>query len=397
MVNKVLHVALISQDFLPAAYGGIASSCFDLANNLVLNGVELDIFSVRKKTQLKQVSEKLRVTWFPKFGSAPRLSLVANSFALVSKVAEANVDVVHTFGPYGLLTDLIKKRTNKPVLSNIHGVPHRVFSTFIHSPLSTWSLGDFASDFLEYPVSSMLMKTTLRKSDHIVFPSRNCLADTLSSYHLSLDKFSIIPNGIDFNVSYFRNPSSKSGEESSSIVYCGRLTWIKGILPLIKAFSILAKKAQDATLKIIGEGSLGSHARTLVSSLGLQSRVHFLGALPREKAIQELRNAAFLALPSLNENMPVVACEAMGLAKPIVAFDFPFARELIINNYNGLLARRVDLVDFSDKMLALLNDKDIRSRLGKNAYARAKEKYDWSKNAKKYIEIYTKLTGLQAS
>ena len=411
-----MHVALITQDFPPSAYGGIASSCFDLANSLVSEGVEVDVFSGRryasskqldkffstighglsqtrgsKFESLAQLNNGLRITWLPKYVSAPRLSLVVNSSALVSCVAKAKVDVVHAFGPYGLLIDLIKKRTNKPVLSNIHGVPHRVFSTFIHSPLSTWSLGDFASDFLEYPVSSMLMKTTLRESDHVVFPSLNCLADTLSSYRLSLNKVSVIINGIDFGAPYFRNLTNESEKNSPSIVYCGRLAWIKGIVPMIQAFSILVKKFPNSTLKIIGGGPLMSHARTLVSNLGLQKRVNFLGALPREKAVQELRNAAFLALPSLNENCPVVVCEAMSLAKPVVAFDFPFARALIVDNHNGLLARPVDVRDFSDKMLSLLNDEDLRERLGKNAYLYAKEKFDWSKNVKEYIKIYMKL------
>jgi glycosyltransferase involved in cell wall biosynthesis len=415
--ERSLHVALISQDFPPFAYGGIASSCFDLANSLVSEGVEVDVFSGRryasskqldkffstidhglsqtrgsKLESLTQLSNGLRITWLPKYGSAPRLSLIVNSSALVSRVAKAKVDVVHTYGPYGLLIDLLKKRTNKPVLSNIHGVPHKVFNTFIHSPLSTWSLGDFASDFLEYPISSMLMKTTLRESDHVVFPSLNCLADTLSSYHLSMDKVSVIVNGIDFGAPYFRNSSIKPEEDSSSIVYCGRLAWIKGIVPMIKAFSILARKSPDATLRVVGGGPLESYARTLVSSLGLQGKVHFLGALPREQAIQELRNAVFLALPSLNENCPVVVCEAMSLAKPVVAFNFPFARALIVNNHNGLLVRPVDVWDFADKMLSLLNDQDLCRRLGKNAYSYAKEKFDWSKNVKEYIKIYTKLS-----
>jgi glycosyltransferase involved in cell wall biosynthesis len=414
--ERSLHVALISQDFPPFAYGGIASSCSDLANALVSEGVAVDIFSGRRYASWKQLDKffstidhglsqmrgtefesatqldnGLKVNWFPKYGPAPRLSLLVNSSALVSSIAKAKVDVVHAFGPYGFLIDLVKKRTKKPVLSNIHSVPYRVFRTSIDSSPSTWSLGDFASDFLEYPASSMLMKTTFRKSDHIVFPSLNCLADALSSYHLPMDKVSVIIHGINFQSPYFKNSSIKSGEDSLSILYCGRLAWTKGIVPMIKAFSVLAERSADVTLKIVGGGPLESHARTLASNLGLQRRVHFLGALPREKAIQELRNATFLALPSLSENCPVVVCEAMSLAKPVVAFDFPFARALIENNHSGLLARPVDIRDFSSKMLSLLNDEDLRKRLGKNAYDYAREKFDWAKNVKEYIKIYTRL------
>ena len=386
-----MHIALICHDFPPFAYGGVASSCFDLARNLVLEGVKVDVFCGSRSEASRQSDDGFRITCFPSQGLAPRLSfMLNNSYALVSRIAEADVDVVHAFSSFGFLVDLIKNRTKKPVLSNIHGVPHRAFSTFLFSPLTSWSLGDFASDFLGYPVSSILMKTTLRKSNYVVFPSLHCLADTLSSYRDSVSQFSIIPNGVDFESPYFRN-TRPSSEESSSIVYCGRLTWIKGIVFLLKAFSMLAKKSKDATLEIIGWGPMGPYAQSLVSGLGLQRRVRFIGAVPRGRAIQEISNAAFLALPSLNENGPVVAYEAMGLAKPVVAFNFSFAREFIVDNYNGLLARQADPHDLADRMLTLLNDRDMIVRLGQNAHVYAKAKHNWSINVKKYVMIYTNL------
>lgn len=105
-----MRVALISQDFPPASYGGIASSCFDLANTLQKVGVDVTVFSTRKKVSLKLEDNNLNVNWFPKYASAPRLSLIINSSALVSLVAKSNPDVIHTFGPYGsLITELKKK------------------------------------------------------------------------------------------------------------------------------------------------------------------------------------------------------------------------------------------------------------------------------------------------
>jgi glycosyltransferase involved in cell wall biosynthesis len=333
----------------------------------------------------KEQVGNVKVTWFPKYRSAARLSLILNSRLVTSYVTSLNVDIIHTFGPYGSLIPLLKKRTKKPVISSIHGVPYRVFKTFIHSPISTWSMGDFASNFLEFPASSSMMKTTLKSSDHIIFPSLNCLADTLATNRVPLKKISVIINGIDFTLPIYRK--TQSSENDLTIVYCGRLTWVKGILLLIKAFSILSRACPEAKLKVIGGGSLNSNARSLVANLGLQGKISFLGVLPRDIALEHIQNSLFLVLPSLSENCPVVVGEAMSLGKPVVAFDFPFSRALITNMQTGLLAN-CTVEDFADKMLLLTENLELRHRLGRNAQLFANEKLDWAKNSARYIEIY---------
>jgi glycogen(starch) synthase len=389
-----LRVTLISNEYPPFDYGGIGSACSDLARNLVKEGMEVDVLCGGRNTSAPKQHGKIRVTTLRNYSLAPRLSFILTSLArpstLFSLVNQA--DVVHAFSSVGILVGNIKKRIKKPVLSNVHGIPLRVLKTFISSPVSNWTPGDLASDFLEYPLSHTLMKRMLRESDHIVVPSLHALRDTLASYPLPINKFSVVPNGIDFDAPYFKSSSnSKSMKESCSIIYCGRLTWIKGVTFLVKAYSILTKEVRDACLKIIGWGPMGCYLKNLVSILGLDQKVHFLGTVPREKAIQEIRDSSFLVLPSLNENGPVVAYEAMGLAKPVIAFDFPFAREFVFDQYNGLLAKPCNVRDLSDKMLTLLTDKNIVVKLGKNAYTYARKKHNWSVIVKEYIRIYKKL------
>ncbi len=386
-----MRVALICHDFPPFAYGGVASSCFDLAHNLLRGGIEVEVFCGHRKATSLEFYDDLKVTGLRSNALAPRLSFVFSNLALLPTLL-GETDVVHVFSSLGPLVDRIRTRVGKPVLSNIHSIPYRAFKAFAFSPVSSWTLGDLASDFLEFPISHIITKWTLDKSDHIVVPSSHALEDLLSSYSVSANRFSIIPNGVDFSAPYYKvSANALRGDESSSIVYCGRLTWIKGITFLVKAFSILARKIENAHLSIVGWGPLGPSVKNLVSALGLSSRVHFLGAVSRERAVEELSRSSFLVLPSLNENGPVVAYEAMGLAKPVIAFDFSFAREFVFDNHNGLLARAYDIKDLSNKMLTLLTDKELLSRLGNNAYDYAKKKHDWAINVKKYVEIYKHL------
>jgi len=394
-----LRVCTISQEFPPYThYGGIGSACSDLVSSLSKESVKVNVLCGGTRFSKAKLNDNVTVVTVPSNSHAPRLSFtmsVARRASVVLSLVE-RADVVHFFSSVGSLTGWIKKKTRKPVVSSLHSVPFRNLRNFLSSPFSSWTLSDVASDLLEYPLSHIFVKKTLRDSDHIIVPSFHTLEDVLASYNLPLDKFSVIPNGVDFDMSFFQSSSnSKERDESDSICYCGRLTWVKGVTFLIKAFSILAKNVGDVNLKIIGGGPMGRHLKRIVSDASMGNNVHFLGNVSREKAIQEMRNSSFFVLPSLNENGPVVAYEAMALGKPVVAFDFPFAREFISNNHNGLLAKPFDVKDLSDRMLTLLTAKDIATNLGKNAYTYAKEKHNWSTNVKKYMSIYNKLAELQ--
>ena len=395
---KSLRVCIISHEFPPYThYGGIGSSCSDLVSSLSKEGVEVSIICGGVVLSEAKLNDNVTVVTLPSSFFAPRLSFalsVARRASVVLSLVD-HADVVHFFSSIGPLTGWIKKKTRKPVVSSLHGVPLRNLRSFLSSPFSSWTSGDVASDLLEYPLSHIFVKKTLCDSDHIIVPSFHTLGDVLASYNLPLDNFSLIPNGVDFNMPLFQSsPDSKERDESNSICYCGRLTWVKGVTFLIKAYSILAEKVDDVNLKIIGWGPMGSHLKKIVSYAGIGDSVHFLGNVSRKKAIQEMRNSSFFVLPSLNENGPVAAYEAMALGKPVIAFDFPFAREFIRNNYNGLLAKPFDVEDLSDKMLTLSTAKDITAKLGKNAYTYAIKNHNWSTNVKKYMSIYRKLTEL---
>jgi len=363
-------------------------------SSLSKEGVEVNVLCGGTGFSEAKLNNNVTVVTVPSSFFAPRLSFtmsVARRASVVLSLVE-RADVVHSFSSIGPLTGWIKKKTRKPMVSSLHGVPLRNLRSFLSSPFSSWTLGDVASDLLEYPLSHIFVKKTLCDSDHIIVPSFHTLRDTLASYNLPIDNFSVIPNGVDFDMPLFQSsPNSKEKDESNSICYCGRLTWIKGVTFLIKAYSILAEKVDDVNLKIIGWGPMGSHLKKIVSDASIGNNVHFLGNVSRKEAIQEMRNSSFFVLPSLNENGPVVAYEAMALGKPVVAFDFPFAREFITNDYNGVLVKPCSIKDLSAKITALLKDRDQTLRMGENARNYAKEKHNWSINVKKYVSIYDTL------
>jgi glycosyltransferase involved in cell wall biosynthesis len=80
--------------------------------------------------------------------------------------------------------------------------------------------------------------------------------------------------------------------------------------------------------------------------------------------------------------------EAMACKKPVVLFDFPFAKEMVSDMNSGLLAKGCDVYDLCEKMQLLLSDADLRKRLGENAYSQVKKEHDWNVQCEKYLKVY---------
>jgi len=78
-----------------------------------------------------------------------------------------------------------------------------------------------------------------------------------------------------------------------------------------------------------------------------------------------------------------MACE-----KPVVAFDFPFSREIIQDLDNGLLAKPGDVQDLASKIRLILTDNELRARIGQRAFEYVRERHNWNVLVEKYVNLY---------
>ena len=206
-----------------------------------------------------------------------------------------------------------------------------------------------------------LLKRLSKRADAWVFQTK----DTQRWYQSSLGntKTTIIPNPI--NDSFMR--PVYSGNRKKEIVAAGRLTKVKNYALLIDAFSKIATKHVDATLKIYGDGSLLNELKEQAVSLGIENKVLFAGFMPwGETSI----DAAMFVLSSNLEGMPNALMEAMALGLPCVSTDCDGggARFLIEDGVNGLLVPKNDVDAMAAAMDKVLSDPEMANRLGTEAH-----------------------------
>ena len=151
--------------------------------------------------------------------------------------------------------------------------------------------------------------------------------------------------------------------DSKVIVAAGRLVPRKGFKRLVRAFAPVARAHPDWQLHIYGHGEQKSEIIELVHRLDLDGQVKLRGY--NRNFPEVLANASIFAMTSLSEGFPMVLIEAMSSGVPLIAFDCPRGPgETIRHGSNGLLIPEGPYRRFTEGLLTLVEDADLRARLG---------------------------------
>jgi glycosyltransferase involved in cell wall biosynthesis len=139
----------------------------------------------------------------------------------------------------------------------------------------------------------------------------------------------VIPNGVD--VARFRAlRSARPAQPPPVIGFIGRVVPIKDVKTFIRSMKAVVAERPEAEGWIVGPTSedrgYADECRQLVSGLGLERSVKFLGFLPPEEILPRI---GLLALTSMSEALPLVVLEAFASGVPVVTTDVGACRELV--------------------------------------------------------------------
>ena len=168
----------------------------------------------------------------------------------------------------------------------------------------------------------------------------------------------------------------------------------KGIDYLIEACKILAEKHPDYVdkLGVVVFGNQSGHLENL-----LPFKVYPLNYVRDEHRLVDIYNAVDLFVtPSLEENLPNTIMEAMACGTPCVGFHVGGIPEMIDHLHNGYVAQYKSSADFANGIHWVLSDPEEYHRLSEEACRKVVANYSESIIAKKYIDLYNKITGKNA-
>ena len=151
-------------------------------------------------------------------------------------------------------------------------------------------------------------------------------------------------------------------------------------MPHLPIIALSHLKDSDIELRIVGEGPLLQHLKTLSASLSVDNRVKFLGRLSREELAQELAKCHVCIVPSAWEGFGLVVLEAMAAGLPVIASNTSSLAEIVRDGYNGLLFQVGDAVSLAECLRKLYKEREKLSEMSENARVTARG-YSWRKTA----------------
>ncbi len=200
-------------------------------------------------------------------------------------------------------------------------------------------------------------------------------ADDLVARGIRRESIRVIYNGMDTE---FFTPEGGTRSNRPLFTYVGRLKRYKGVNLIIQAFAQIG--VPDARLEIAGAGDFRNELEQLTASLGLQSRVCFLGYISPEEKRDLLRKSWATVFASPKEGWGLTNLEAQACGTPAIASDSPGLRESLKDGETGLLVPHADTVALAAAMRRLASSRDLVDKLG-SAGRRFAERFTWERSA----------------
>ena len=195
----------------------------------------------------------------------------------------------------------------------------------------------------------------------------------------------VIPNPVP---PYAGERSPLSGKTVTAV---GRLSYPKNYSSLVRAYARVSERHPDWTLEIYGDGEEREMLEEDIRSAGLEGVVHLKGLT--DNVMEVLATASVLAVSSRFEGFSISMVEAFSCGVPVVSYDCPYGpRDLISEGIDGFLVTPGDEEAFADRLCRLIEDEDLRKRMGAAAFERSKD-FSTGRIVSLWMGLFEKLAG----
>jgi glycosyltransferase involved in cell wall biosynthesis len=196
---------------------------------------------------------------------------------------------------------------------------------------------------------------------------------------LSEQRIVVVPNGVDLGA-----PSSPAPPEGDGgavrLLFFSSLLPSKGSLVFLEALALVRRSHQNVVATVAGtwpspeiKAATIEHAR----SLGISDVVSFVGAVFGSAKADVFSQADVFCLPSYyaQEGQPLVVLEAMSAGLPVVATAWRGIADTVVDGETGFLVGAADPDAVASKLIPLLDDPELRRRMGEEGRRRYENQY----------------------
>ena len=387
-----MKIALVCPASLPATqFGGIVFLAVDLAQEISEMGHNVTIYTTdldfsngpnkfNKKLPRIEKFEKFLINrthvWFS-------LKLFFVNTSMSKEIENDKPDIIHTIGLrsfQSIIAWRVSKKLNIPlVVSDQGGLTTHPFLAESGFFLKTlYKIQDF---FIKKIINDASVISVANEYEQKIFSSLN-----------KKSRIEIIRNGVNLKKLVSKhNFKEKYQINSNFILFVGRFSKSKGIETLINAFSIVKNELKDSDIHLVIMGvDFGYQAEMekLIKKLNLSEEIKVIKNPPRDDVISAYGESEFLVLPSQWELSPLVPLESFAFKKPVISTNSHGIPYTVQNNKNGILVEPENSLELSNAIVKLLNDSELREKLGLSGYNFVNEECNCVSMAKNSLKLY---------
>jgi glycosyltransferase involved in cell wall biosynthesis len=157
----------------------------------------------------------------------------------------------------------------------------------------------------------------------------------------------------------------------------------------LRAFALIQRQVPHARLILAGDGSQREHLRSVAVKLELRN-VDFIGAIAPDQMPALYEEADLFVNASSIDNQPLSIIEAFASGLPVVTSCAGGIVYMVTDLKTGLIFRKDDHEAMADRVLKLLNDQQLSSRIAISAREEC-NKYNWAAVRSQWLELYREL------
>ena len=366
-IDRTKYKILFVNDF-KERIGGVETYCCSLIESLRTNGHEVNI--VGKKYNKKRYKMFL-----------PSVLDIKFYFKIKRYISTYKPDIVHVHSISANVSPLFLyaiKKYKIPVIMTVHGFSHLIcpqsWMLYRMKNPCQYGFGIRCILFRCHPKMNFLFRLIFcikvwihrqivkQNIDLYISPSK-ILADYLTeNFHTK--ETHVIPLFVDV-----KNQNELIHRQGNDILFVGRISDEKGIDDLVKAMPLILEMCPSAKLHIVGDGNIAKLKEIINQSVGcVDISIILHGHMNYDDLFKVYSNASVFVLPSIcMESFGLVILEAMSFGIPVITTRLGGQAELIKDGYNGYLVDFRNPHEIAEKIIDILNNRELQANLSANA------------------------------
>ena len=207
----------------------------------------------------------------------------------------------------------------------------------------------------------------------------------------------VVRSGIDLKKFEIRRDSREyKNKETITILMVGMLAPHKKQDTLIKTIHHIKNKNKNIYKKInlIFAGpeieEFKNYLFSLIKKFNLSANIEFKGAVSDTELLNLYASCDIFVFPA-HQSWSLVTVEAMAMGKPVIVSNKCGVSEIIENRKTGFIFKHDNYKELAEKIVELIENEELRIKMGKNARKYVKENLSWEKYAENMEKVFMKV------